>query len=30
MSDNNNIELIEERLQNVYDPEFPLVDIWTL
>lgn len=24
------ITLIEERLQTVYDPEFPIVDIWTL
>ena len=24
------ITLIEEKLQTVYDPEFPIVDIWTL
>lgn len=32
MTTNNNelIPLIEEKLQTVYDPEFPIVDIWTL
>lgn len=24
------IQRIEEQLQTVYDPEFPIVDIWTL
>lgn len=27
---NELITLIEENLQTVYDPEFPIVDIWTL
>jgi len=27
---NNNITIIEEALKTVYDPEFPVVDIYTL
>jgi metal-sulfur cluster biosynthetic enzyme len=34
MSENNPHEsmlaLIEEQLQTVFDPEFPVIDIWTL
>ena len=31
MNINNNLHaLIEEKLQTVYDPEFPMVDIFTL
>lgn len=29
-TNNELITLIEEKLQTVYDPEFPIVDIWTL
>gem|GEM_PF-6314070 len=24
------IEQVEEQIQTVYDPEFPLIDIWTM
>lgn len=29
-TNNELITIIEEKLQTVYDPEFPIVDIWTL
>jgi metal-sulfur cluster biosynthetic enzyme len=29
-SHNEMLSLIEEQLQTVFDPEFPVIDIWTL